>query len=76
MGYDTEVAMIKEAKKLGLLTTPYCFNPDEARRMAEVGADVIVGEYITHIIRMSFVDRNIYLPTIAHMGLTTKGCKY
>lgn len=52
MGYDTEVTMIKEAKKLGLLTTPYCFNPDEARRMAEVGADVIVGEY-THIIRTS-----------------------
>jgi predicted TIM-barrel enzyme len=38
--------MIKEAKKLGLLTTPYCFNPDEAERMAEVGADVIVGEHI------------------------------
>jgi predicted TIM-barrel enzyme len=50
MGYDVEVAMIKEAKKLGLLTTPYCFNPNEAERMAEVGADVIVGEniYIHH----------------------------
>lgn len=46
MGYDVEVTMIKEAKKLGLLTTPYCFNPTEAKRMAEVGADVIVGETI------------------------------
>ena len=39
-----EVSMIREAKKLGLLTTPYCFNDEEARIMAEVGADIIVGE--------------------------------
>ncbi|PWN91765.1 hypothetical protein FA10DRAFT_284690 [Acaromyces ingoldii] len=42
MGYDTEVDMIREAVQLGLLTTPYAFNVDEARRMAEVGADVVV----------------------------------
>lgn len=45
MGYGCEVEMVKEAKKLGLLTTPYCFNVGEAKQMAEAGADVIVGEY-------------------------------
>lgn len=54
MGYDCEVTLVREAKKLGLLTTPYCFNVDEAKLMAEAGADVIV----------------------AHMGLTTSGCKF
>ena len=42
MGYDLEVAMIGEAHALDLLTTPYVFTPDEARAMAEVGADVLV----------------------------------
>lgn len=43
MGYECEVDMVREAKKLGLLTTPYCFNVEEAKRMAEAGADIIVG---------------------------------
>lgn len=34
--------MIAEAHKLGLLTTPYVFNVDEAERMTKAGADVIV----------------------------------
>ena len=34
--------MVRLARELGLLTTPYCFNEDEARRMAAAGADVIV----------------------------------
>ena len=42
MGYDLEVAMIAEAHALDLLTTPYVFNPDEARAMAEAGADILV----------------------------------
>jgi predicted TIM-barrel enzyme len=42
MGYDQEVEMIARAGRLGLLTTPYVFNPDEARMMAEAGADVLV----------------------------------
>ncbi|XP_058227498.1 toMV susceptible protein tm-1(GCR26) isoform X2 [Rhododendron vialii] len=42
MGYSLEVAMIAEAHKMGLLTTPYAFNPDEAVQMAEAGADIIV----------------------------------
>jgi predicted TIM-barrel enzyme len=42
MGYDQEVEMIGRAGRLGLLTTPYVFTPDEARMMAEAGADVLV----------------------------------
>jgi predicted TIM-barrel enzyme len=42
MGYDLEVAMIHQARALDLLTTPYVFTPEEARAMAEAGADVLV----------------------------------
>jgi predicted TIM-barrel enzyme len=42
MGYGLEVEMIAEAHKQDLLTTPYVFNPDEARAMAGAGADIIV----------------------------------
>lgn len=42
MGYGLEVEMIAEASRQGLLTCPYVFNPDEARAMAEAGADVLV----------------------------------
>ena len=42
MGYGLEVDMIRAARELDLLTTPYVFNPDEARAMAEAGADIIV----------------------------------
>ena len=42
MGYDREVELIKLAREKNLLTTPYAFTPEEAERMTEVGADVIV----------------------------------
>jgi predicted TIM-barrel enzyme len=42
MGYDLEVEMVREAHKLDMLTCPYVFTPDEARKMAEAGADVLV----------------------------------
>jgi len=42
MGYDREVEMIRLAHDLDLLTTPYVFNPSEARAMAKAGADIIV----------------------------------
>ena len=42
MGYGLEVEMIRLAREMDLLTTPYCFNPDEAGQMAEAGADIIV----------------------------------
>ena len=42
MGYGLEVEMIAQAHALDLLTTPYVFNPAEARAMAEAGADIVV----------------------------------
>jgi predicted TIM-barrel enzyme len=42
MGYGLEVEMIRIARDLDLLTSPYAFNPDEARAMANAGADILV----------------------------------
>jgi predicted TIM-barrel enzyme len=42
MGFGLEVDMIAAAYTLDLLTTPYVFNPDEARAMTKAGADIIV----------------------------------
>ena len=42
MGYGLEVDMIRTAHALGLLTTPYVFNVDESKAMAEADADIIV----------------------------------
>ena len=42
MGYALEVEMIRNASEQGLLTAPYVFDPDDARRMTEAGADVLV----------------------------------
>src|SRR5947208_6812518 len=42
MGYGLEVDMIAAAHEMGLLTTPYCFNPDEAAAMAQAGADILI----------------------------------
>ena len=42
MGFGLEVDMIRTAHELGLLTTPYCFNPEEAAAMATAGADILI----------------------------------
>jgi predicted TIM-barrel enzyme len=42
MGYGLEVEMIRVARELDLLTCPYVFTADEARAMADAGADVLV----------------------------------
>lgn len=42
MGYDKEVKMIRAAHELGLLTTPYVFNAEDAVAMTEAGADILV----------------------------------
>ncbi len=42
MGYVLEVDMIATAHEQDLFTTPYAFNPDEAKAMAGAGADMIV----------------------------------
>jgi predicted TIM-barrel enzyme len=42
MGFGLEVDMIRTAHEMDLLTTPYCFNPDEATAMAQAGADILI----------------------------------
>lgn len=42
MGYGLEVEMIAKAHQMGLLTTPYAFNENEAVAMAKAGADIVV----------------------------------
>lgn len=42
MGYDLEVEMIKKAHEMDLLTTPYVFDEEQAKKMAAAGADIIV----------------------------------
>lgn len=42
MGYGLEVEMIRKAHELDLLTTPYVFDPEQAKAMAEAGADILV----------------------------------
>jgi predicted TIM-barrel enzyme len=42
MGFGPEVDMIRQAAEIGLLTTPYAFNPDEAAAMARAGCDILI----------------------------------
>jgi predicted TIM-barrel enzyme len=42
MGFGLEVEMISIARRMDLLTAPYVFDTEQARAMAEAGADVIV----------------------------------
>ena len=42
MGFGLEVEMVRAARDIDLLTTPYAFTPEEARQMAGAGADILV----------------------------------
>ena len=42
MGYDTEGEMVCLAHEMDLVTTPYVFNSEVSKLMAEAGADVVV----------------------------------
>jgi predicted TIM-barrel enzyme len=42
MGYGLEVELIARARALDLLTTPYVFSEQNARDMAQAGADIVV----------------------------------
>ena len=42
MGYALEVEVIRRAREMDLLTTPYVFSEENARDMAKAGADIIV----------------------------------
>jgi predicted TIM-barrel enzyme len=42
LGYDREVEMIRIASRMDLITAALAFAPEEARRMAEAGADLLI----------------------------------
>ena len=42
MGYDQEVEMIRVAHEMGLFTSPYVFDAQQAGAMVEAGADMLV----------------------------------
>jgi predicted TIM-barrel enzyme len=42
MSYDVEVEVMKMAREMDLLTTPYVFNVEESKKMAGAGADILV----------------------------------
>jgi predicted TIM-barrel enzyme len=42
MGFGLEVDLVRLARAMDMLTTPYVFNPDEATAMTDAGADIIV----------------------------------
>lgn len=42
MGFSLEIDCIAAAHEIGLLTTPYAFDPDQARLLTRAGADIIV----------------------------------
>lgn len=48
-GYYREVEMIRSARDLDLLTTPYVFNTEDAKQMADAGADIIVAHMGTTV---------------------------
>jgi predicted TIM-barrel enzyme len=42
MGFGLEVDMIRQARAMDLLTTPYAFNVDEAEALTRAGADILI----------------------------------
>ena len=42
MGYGLEVELVRKAREMDLVTTPYVFSEENARDMAKAGADIIV----------------------------------
>lgn len=42
MGFGLEVDLIRLARERNLLTTPYCFDPDQAVAMTAAGADILI----------------------------------
>src|SRR5688572_18615396 len=42
MGYGLEVQLVRAAREMELLTTPYVFSEQNAREMAAAGADIVV----------------------------------
>jgi predicted TIM-barrel enzyme len=79
MGYDKEVEAISIAHGLDMLTTPYVFNADEAKAMAEAGADLLVAHVglttagsIGAAVAMTLEDATAKVMEIAEAGRTVR----
>jgi predicted TIM-barrel enzyme len=42
MGYDNEVRLVRLAREMDLVTTPYVFGVEQTEQMVDAGADVVV----------------------------------
>jgi predicted TIM-barrel enzyme len=42
MGFGLEVELIAHARQMDMLTTPYAFDPDQAKSLVQAGADILV----------------------------------
>lgn len=49
MSFDLEIEMVRQAHELEMLTCPYVFDVDQATRMTQAGADVIVAHMNTTV---------------------------
>ncbi|MEX0929093.1 MAG: phosphoenolpyruvate hydrolase family protein [Balneolales bacterium] len=49
MSYDLEIEMIRQAHEMDMLTCPYVFDVDQAVKMTEAGADVLVAHLNTTV---------------------------
>lgn len=63
MSFDKEVEMIRLAHELEMLTCPYVFDTDQAVKMTEAGADIIVAHMNTTVKGSIGVSSNI-APTL------------
>jgi predicted TIM-barrel enzyme len=80
MGYDKEVAAIRAAHELGLFTSPYVFDAEQAAAMAEAGADILVAHVglttagsIGAAVALSLEDAAQRVLTIAEAGRKVRG---
>lgn len=42
LGFKRELKLIEDAAKLGYFTMSYCYSPEEAKMLADVGVDIII----------------------------------
>ncbi|MFC2012994.1 phosphoenolpyruvate hydrolase family protein [Chloroflexota bacterium] len=71
MGFDKEVEMIALARKLGLLTTPYAFDEEQAQEMAKAKADILVahmggtvGGAVGNVVEMTLTEAAVRIQRI------------
>ncbi len=64
MSYDLEVEMIRQAHEMEMLTCPYAFDVEQAVKMTEAGADLLVTHMNTTVKGSIGVSKNL-APTLA-----------